>query len=254
MNLNVLVHEGKSCIFLLGCDSFYDRLIFDRGMYLAFAEDKYPHIPIQYEMSRQTVKAVERYRVAPRSSALIQVQVTNNPQFTGRDVIITSMNEQECSNTDCCAFDSSTPDNLPVRNTVSVIDSLGKSFVLVENDTDDILTILPDIDIARVEFITDDESTLTNEDINLISYRLDEEKLTENQKKKWPISALKNELSDKLPSNVIVRWDNIRNQLTDEIPDAHNSLYSFSRWTSLIIEHKTCKSIAAELITNPNIQ
>jgi len=58
MRAHVIVHEGKSNVFLLGSDYFYDRLIFDRGLFLTFADKKYPKIPIQYELSKRTVKAL----------------------------------------------------------------------------------------------------------------------------------------------------------------------------------------------------
>jgi hypothetical protein len=70
MNLAVIVHEGDIGMFLLGSDSFYDKLIFDRGKFLAFADDKHPPIPIKYELVKNLVKAVGEFRVAPRSSVI----------------------------------------------------------------------------------------------------------------------------------------------------------------------------------------
>jgi hypothetical protein len=95
MNLAVIVHEGDIGMFLLGSDSFYDKLIFDRGKFLAFADDKHPPIPIKYELVKNLVKTVGEFRVAPRSSALIPVKVTDSTQFTGKEVILSPINESQ---------------------------------------------------------------------------------------------------------------------------------------------------------------
>ena len=147
LDLDILVYEGTIAVFLLGSDAFYDRLIYDRGLYIAFPEDKYPPIPIKYELVKKLVQAVCQSQVSPRSSAVIQVQVTKNSRLTGKEVLLTPVNDLSLQ-----GFYpyKDTPnilvkDETPVRNTVAVIDSLGNSFVLIENDTDDILTILPNI-------------------------------------------------------------------------------------------------------------
>ena len=49
MELDVLVHHGTIGMFLLGNDAFYNRLVYDQGKYLSFADNKYPPIPIKYE-------------------------------------------------------------------------------------------------------------------------------------------------------------------------------------------------------------
>ena len=61
LSTHIIVYEGKSGIFLLGSDVFYDRLIFDRGIYLAFADNKHPPIPIYYELAKGAVKAITQY-------------------------------------------------------------------------------------------------------------------------------------------------------------------------------------------------
>ena len=95
MTIRVAVFECTSNIFLLGSDAFYNRLIYDRGMYLAFADSKYPPIPIQYELAKGAVRTLNQYQVAPRSHALIQVKVVENAQFTGREVILTPLTEHD---------------------------------------------------------------------------------------------------------------------------------------------------------------
>ena len=144
LSITALVHEEDICVFLLGSDAFYNRLIYDRGMYLAFPESKYPPIPIKYELVKKLVKAVTQYQIPPRSSAVIQVNVTDNARITGKEVLLTPMNPYYSNNTHPYKGIAFIDNEVPVRNTVSTIDSHGNSFVLMENDTDDILTILPD--------------------------------------------------------------------------------------------------------------
>ncbi len=102
----------------------------------------------------------------------------------------------------------------PVRNTISKIDSNGNSLLLVYNDTDDILTILPESEIARAELITLSDNNInhvevSNSDIVEMSMKEPEEK--------WPLSALKGELKEKLPFNMVVQWDNVIKQTNDNI-------------------------------------
>jgi ATP-dependent 26S proteasome regulatory subunit len=58
----------------------------------------------------------------------------------------------------CVQSQSMSTSSSPVRNSVSTIDSQGGAFVLVENDTDDILTILPDTELAMVELLSEEDS------------------------------------------------------------------------------------------------
>ena len=207
MECNVIVYEGDSSMFLLGNDSFYGRLIYDRGLFLSFADNSYPPIPIRYQLDSDKVKALMQYRVAPRSHALIQVKVTENPQLTGKEVLLTSLEDPDDVNSHQCRVE--TPNVIingytPIRNTVAVIDSLGCASVLVQNDTDDVLTILPDVEIALVDFISSED-----EGFGQVSLVKDQEFTSDGQKAKWPISALKGELRDKIPSNVLVQWEKI---------------------------------------------
>ena len=207
MKLQVLVHEGDIGMFLLGSDSFYDKLVYDRGRFLAFADDKYPPVPIKYELMKHLVKAVSQCRVAPRSSALIQVKVTDNTQFTGKEVILYPIETGETNGDGrCCTHHEMAQSKNPVRNSVSTIDSSGNAYVLVENSTDDILNISADAEIASVELITEDDS-LNEGRINFI---IDQDKKSSiSPDGKWPISALKGELAERLPSNIVVQWDKL---------------------------------------------
>ena len=214
LDVRVIVYEGQSSIFLLGNDSFYGRLIYDRGIFLSIADGNYPPIPILYELDRDKVKAIRQYQVAPRSHALIQVKVTDSPQLTGKEIMLSPLDSDDLSwnqhvgDVPNLLFDN----QVPVRNTVSVIDSQGCSSMLVQNNTDDILTVCPDIEIARVNFISGDLSH-----INQISFILDDGSDDKAREKRWPISALTGEFKDTIPSNVLVQWERISKQplLTD---------------------------------------
>ena len=206
----VLVHDEEVSVFLLGSDAFYNRLIYDRGMYLAFPEDKYPPIPIKYELVRRLVKSVCQSQISPRSSAIIQVSVTKNAKLAGKEVLLTPVSDCALNGNH---FHSDTPNILfdgetPVRNTVAVLDSLGNAFVLIENDTDDILTILPSTDVAYAELIQDKAEKGT---VSMVQLEIDHDRTSSLSKDgKWPISALKNELIDKMPSNIVVQWDKLK--------------------------------------------
>jgi len=221
LNTHIITYEGKSGIFLLGSDVFYDRLIFDRGIYLAFADNKYPSIPIYYELAKGAVKAITQYQVAPRSNALIQVKVVSGAQFTGKEVVLSPVNEKtHChreteDKTQCIQCQLN-----PIRNTISKIDSNGNSLLLVYNDTDDILTIMPDKEIANAELITSDVNNINQ----VVSNETDTLEMSLNKpEEKWPISALKGEFKERLPFNVVVQWDNIIksnfDNINQEIPD-----------------------------------
>ena len=215
MTIRVAVFECTSNIFLLGSDAFYNRLIYDRGMYLAFADSKYPPIPIQYELAKGAVRTLNQYQVAPRSHALIQVKVVENAQFTGREVILTPLTEHDINckhltyvgNTPCtCGV------NTLVVNTVAVIDPQGCALVLIENNTDDILTVLEDTEIADANLVSLDE----NPDCDVFQIEQSADKLMpEKLSQSWPISALKGELIDKIPNNVIVQWDKINKSVNN---------------------------------------
>jgi hypothetical protein len=207
MEVQIIVYEGTSCIFLLGNDSFYGRLIYDRGMFLSFADENYPPIPIQYQLDKDKVKALKEYSVAPKTHALIQVKVTNCPQLTGKEIILTPLedgNEGFCRNCSINCDGLVQNEHLPVRNTIAVIDSLGCAPLLVQNDTEDILTIYPNNEIALVNFISEQGN-----EINKISFEIEKDLLQPQPKDGWPYSALKGELKDRIPPNMIVQWDKI---------------------------------------------
>ena len=229
MKLNVIVDDGSLNIFLLGSDAFYDRLIYDKGKFIAFADDAFPPIPIRYELVKNLVKSINQYQIAPRSSALIQVKVTENDKLTGKEVLLTPLTEVD-KDVHLCekACNLSLNDESPVRNTVSVIDPQGNSFVLIENDSDDILTILPDICIANAELISEEEGR-----VNLVGVATDQDQTSSvSPDGRWPISALKGELADKIPSNVFIQWDKIKKatflkevSLKDPPENVHNVNY-----------------------------
>jgi len=191
-SIHVVVYEEKRNVFLLGNDAFYDRLIYDKGN--------------------------------PRSNALIQVNVVKSSQFAGKEVVLSPVDDDahyhsskiNTANCEQCQLN-------PIRNTISKIDANGNSLLLVYNNTDDILTILPQSEIARAELITSDlEDEIINSDNQNINHVVNNqndvlETITDEPKDKWPISALKGELKEKLPSNVVVLWDNIINSDNNDV-------------------------------------
>ena len=224
LHTHIVVYEGKKGIFLLGSDVFYNRLIFDRGIYLAFAENKHPPIPVHYELAPGAVKAITQYQVAPRSNAIIQVKVAQGSQFTGKEVVLLPIDENEHGHmshkytTQCeqCLLN-------PIRNTISKIDSNGNAILLVYNDTDDILTILPEKEIARAELITtdfDDINQIAKDELGIIDISKGTEAI-----EKWPVSALKGVLKDKIPDNVVVQWSNCHKK--DDVDHMAESLKDF---------------------------
>jgi len=92
-SIHVVVYEEKRNVFLLGNDAFYDRLIYDKGKYLAFADKKHAPILIHYELAPGAVKAITQYQVAPRSNALIQVNVVKSSQFAGKEVVLSPVDD-----------------------------------------------------------------------------------------------------------------------------------------------------------------
>ena len=82
---------------------------------------------------------------------MIQVNVTDNARITGKEVLLTPMNPCYTNGNHQYKGIAFIDNDVPVRNTVSVIDSQGNSFVLMENDRVDFfflhvsqLTLSPD--------------------------------------------------------------------------------------------------------------
>ena len=222
MEVQIIVYEGNSCIFLLGNDSFYGRLIYDRGMFLSFADENYPPIPIQYQLDKDKVKALREYSVAPKTHALIQVKVTDCPQLTGKEIILTPLEDDVegfCRNCKISPEDFMQTSHIPVRNTIAIIDSLGCAPLLVQNDTDDILTIYPDSEIALANFLSEQSN-----DVNKVSFEIENSLPVTQPKDGWPYSALKGELKDRIPSNMLIQWDKIpgKTEETQEIKYVHD--------------------------------
>ncbi len=89
------------------------------------------------------MKSVTQYQVAPRSNALIQVKVVNGSQFTGKEIVLSPVEENEHLHISSDITEQCMQCQMnPVRNTISKIDSNGNSLLLVHNDTDDIFFYL----------------------------------------------------------------------------------------------------------------
>ena len=161
LQLKVIVQENmQSSNFLLGSDAFYGKMIFDRGKYLAFSGGNHQPIPIKYQLERTAAIATTQTSIAPRSSALVPVKVTNSSQFVGQQVILSCSNDwtgevETWKPWNTCKYPES-----PVRDTVSVINSVGEAMVMVQNFTEDYLIYPEGAEVAKVNLIRDDVSQL----------------------------------------------------------------------------------------------
>jgi hypothetical protein len=57
------------------------------------ADNRYPPIPIQYELAKTTVKASCQYQVAPKSNALVLLKIADSAQFIGKEILLTPLND-----------------------------------------------------------------------------------------------------------------------------------------------------------------
>jgi hypothetical protein len=134
--LKVMVYENKADFLLLVADAFYNRLVFDRGKYLAIAEGNHPPIPIVYQLENSKATVVNEYYVAPRSEALIKVSVSQDAQMIGQQVMLSLLsNELEIT---------------LVRDSISIVDDNGHALLVVENVSEDILKIPSGAQVAQI--------------------------------------------------------------------------------------------------------
>ena len=204
LDLWAIVQEGAARIFLLGCDIFYNRLVFDRGKFIKFAKGNYPPIPIHYTLVTSKVKSGSIHQVAPRSSALIPVKISDDKLLHGKEVIVTSIN-RVVNEDEEQSWEEYSSSNLPIVDTVSTITNEGFALVMVENNTEDVLTILPDCEIGRVNLLNEEEGS----EGEISVYYVEEATSGKNKIPGWPESVLTPEFVSRLPSNVQVRTENL---------------------------------------------
>ncbi len=166
MSLKVMVYENKADFLLLGADAFYDRLIFDRGKYLMIAEGDHPPIPIVYQLENSKATVANEYYVAPKSEALIKVQVSKDTQMVGQQIMLSPI--------------SNSLNITPFKDTVSMVDDEGNALMIVENVSEDILKIPNWAQVATVAKVF-------------------------NQEGLWAKEAMETKLKDLLPPHIKIR-------------------------------------------------
>ena len=149
MSLKVMVYENKADFLLLGADAFYDRLIFDRGKYLMIAEGDHPPIPIVYQLENSKATVANEYYVAPKSEALIKVQVSKDTQMVGQQIMLSPI--------------SNSLNITPFKDTVSMVDDEGNALMIVENVSEDILKIPNWAQVATVAKVFNQEGLWAKE-------------------------------------------------------------------------------------------
>jgi len=197
LDIWVVVQEGDTNIFLLGSDVFYDRLIFDRGKFITFADSQHEPVPIKYALANAKAKSGDIFNVAPKSSALIPVKITDDLQLVGKDVIIGSM--------PTCGEAENPLGQVPTVNSVATIDSNGCALVLVENMSDDLLTIYPECNLGVVHLLSEEAEGEGEKSIFYV-----DEVPSAHEAIQWPKDVLTKEFVDRLPSNVHLRTKNIQ--------------------------------------------
>ena len=155
IRLKVIVQKCLNPSFLLGSDAFYGRMIFDRGKYLAFAGGLHRPVPIKYKLERTFVSAAAQTSIAPRSSALIPVKVTNCSQFVGQPVVFSCSNDWSSEVESWKPWAVHSTSRSPVCDTVSVINSDGEAMVMVQNVTEDYLIFPEGVEVAKVNLLTE---------------------------------------------------------------------------------------------------
>jgi len=224
----VLVQDSGANVFLLGSDNFYNRLIYDRGKYITFADGKHQPVPIHYKLENSTAKAAQEYSVAPRSSALIAIKVTGNNQLVGKEVILSPIKDWSDSSTrsgadtditrwwtgehdaSCLAMTES-----PILDTVSIIDPSGYAQVMVRNVTEDILVISPESELVKVNLVSE-------ENADHCIYYIDSSGQVEANQTTWAATTLNDEqFKGRLPPNVHIRWENLNDQPAGDCLNVH---------------------------------
>jgi len=183
---DVLVYQHKAATFLLGNSCIYNRLIYNAGKSLAFVTKGHKPIPIKYFKPFPYAAAVNYCSIAPRSTSIVELRVGDPIGIPDQTVMLT-------------ALDNPNPEdftwNSPIQDTVAKATEHGTAYVWVENSTDDQLTILPDVPIARVPPIADQVTSVIKHFISRhydpeveLQAVNDDSKLTKAEN--WSIKAL----------------------------------------------------------------
>ena len=198
----VVVFNHDVSSFLVGNDCVYNRLIYNQGKSISFAEKGHKPVPILYFRAQEYAMTFKQIVIAPKSSALVPVQVSQPHGSTAQSVMISRIQVEEA--------DPQSPIN-HILDTVATVQADGTAMVWVENDTEDCLFINPNQAIAQVSLVTENrDSVLFDGQSNEAHIRRIIEEVNPELKvtkgNKWPLSAIKT-LQERFPINVKVNWD-----------------------------------------------
>ena len=209
MQLKVVVQENHILInFLMGSDVLYGRMIFDKGKFLAFGDGRHQPVPIKYKLDQKVAKVTVNSSVAPKSSALITVQVTKDPQLVGQSILLSSLNELIEPTGKGQGHEKIMVNQCPIKDTVAMVGPEGCAMVMVENSTEDILTFLAGDEIAAISLAMEEDDPFIYDQADCYAIN----KVPEVESKgddSWLKQALNpNFLERKLP-NLVVREENV---------------------------------------------
>ena len=212
----VLVYNQDTAVFLLGNDCVYNRLIYNQGKSISFAEPGHEAIPIHYFSSFQYARTIGFQYIAPKSSALIPVKVSE-PHGLPPQVIM--INKITLGDRD------SNPNFKGLIDSVSTVQSDGTALTWVENDTEDCLYLFPDQTIGQVNRVTDESDSLLFDGAKnekTIEQLISKNPSSDNSNSQWHLDAVR-ALQEKFPEGIKVNWDSLsetsKQQLLDK-PEA----------------------------------
>ena len=192
----VLVYQHKENTFLLGSDCFFDRLTYNEGRTISFAEHGHEPVPIEYYRPHDKARIIKALFLAPKSSKAITVQVANPQQLTGHSVMVIP-NQQE------------------FEPTVSTIQPDGSGLIWVSNNSERILEVQPDTVVADIHLIAEIQGVVLDND-------LIETDKSENQ---WPFSAMQ-QLKDNFPATIKLKDNSSSSETGCPNPNSTESMKS----------------------------
>ena len=200
----VTVQDGNVMMFLLGMDAIYNKLTFDRGRYLVFPSEEDKPVPIYYSLDCDKLRNDHQLKnIAPMSKALFLIKVTEDKLLTGRDVLVCPLDGR-------LTTDEFDPDVVPIVSTVSRVQSNGEIFIMIENKTEDLLTILPGSDIAQINILMEEKEENGATSVFYVEKEKGNVPIAD-----WPEKVLTKEFLERVPPNVRVRKERVDNSKID---------------------------------------
>ena len=201
-SFRVLVYKHSAVTFLMGNDCVYDRLICNQGKFISFAEKGHKPVPILYFLPHEYARTVKFCSIAPNSSSLVPIRVSEPHGLPGQNVLISPIEG---------SIDSYDTGYEHLIDTVSTVQPNGVAYAWVENNTEDYLKILPNTTIAQVSQVTDMVDSVLFGDMpsEAVINRIDSADIPtadSQTNESWALSAAQ-ALKDQLPITVKVNWD-----------------------------------------------